>query len=135
MNIKKIQKKFWFNGKEVSEKEYFELFSKNINRNFRNPGFRRKMTAFEIENLLKGTQKVFIQKAQKIEDANYVDHSVIFGLSEISTHAHFNGHKGSGIGVYFDENGCPHSGNVNYSYYVQVSSCANGEQNQKKHPL
>ena len=121
------QKKFWFNGKLVSESEYFESFEKSMNKTFRNPGFRKVMTASEIESLLHGSQKVFIQKAQKINEADYVEYSVILGLSEISTHAHFNGYKGAGVGIYFDENGCPHSGNVNATYYSQESLCADGE--------
>ena len=118
--------KFWFNGNLVSKNEYFELFDKSVNKTFRNPGFRKTMTAGEIEELLNGPQKVFIQKASDIIDDNFLDYDIIFGLSEISTHAHVNGYKGAGIGVYFDENGCPHSGNVNSLCYTQVSPCANG---------
>lgn len=125
------EKKFWFNGNLVSEEEYFEYFSKSINKTFRNPGFRKSMTASEIEELLNGPQKVFIQKAPEYKDNNFLEYSAIFGLSEISSHAHFNGYKGAGIGIYFDENGCPHSGNINSMYYTQVSPCANGEQ---RHP-
>ena len=124
--FQKDQKKFWFNGKPVSEKEYFDFFSKSLNKNFRSTGFRRTMSASEIEELLNGPQKVFIQKAQKPTEENYADYSIIFTLSEISTYAHSNNYKGAGIGVYFDENGCPHSGNVNATYYSQVTPCANG---------
>ena len=124
-------KKYWFNGELVSENEYFESFDNSVDKTFRNPGFRKTMTASEIEELLRGPQKVFIQKAKNIRDAAFVEYSVIFGLSEVSSHAHSNGYKGGGIGVYFDENGCPHSGNVNTSYYTQVSPCPNGV---RRHP-
>lgn len=120
-------KKFWFNGKTVSESEYFELFSNSQNKTFRNSGFRKKMSASEIESLLSGPQKVFIQKAEEYVENDFVEYSVILGLSEISTHAHVNNYKGDGIGIYFDENGCPHSANVNASYYTQVSPCPDGE--------
>ena len=124
-------RKFWFNGEIVSEKDYFFSFEQSINKTFRNPGFRKKMTANEINTLLKGPQKVFIQKAPKYTDDAFVEYSIILGLSEISTHAHPNGYKGANIGIYFDEAGCPHSGNVDTLYYTQVSPCPNGEQ---RHP-
>ena len=119
-------KKFWFNGKSVSENEYFERFSNSQNKTFRNPGFRKIMTASEIEELLNGPQKVFIQKAKKITDDSFTDYGIILGLSEISTHAHSNGYKGAGIGIYFDEESCPNSANVNSAYYSQEMICVNG---------
>lgn len=117
------EKKYWFNDKEVSEEEYFSLFDEAQNKEFSSHGYRARLTAEEIKELLNGDRKVFIEKARESHEDNHVDYNIIFTYSEITSHAHSNGYKGAYVGIYFDEPGRPSVSNMNTLYYRPVGHC------------
>ena len=120
---------YWYDGKKVSENDFITLTESNLDTSYKEFGFRAKLTASEINELISGPRKVFIQEAYEYIENYAVDYSVIFSLSEIDI-AHNNSIKGYGVGIYVDEIGCPESHNYTSNFY-QVGGCTVGE---KYHP-
>ena len=115
-------RQYWLNGVTVSEEDYFNNIE--TNGTFYSPSYTASLTAEEIIWLLNGVTPVYISEIVPAEDAAI--YSNILDTSTVSTWAFTNGYKGSGIGVYFAENGCPKLSVINTSNFVQNSSCANG---------
>lgn len=116
------ERQYWLNGVAISEEAYFN--SIEINGTFYSPSYTASLTAEEIISLLNGATPIYISEIVPAEDAAI--YSNILDTSTVSTWAFTNGYKGSGIGVYFSEDGCPKLSIINSSNFVQNSSCANG---------
>lgn len=124
---------YWFNGEKVSKDNFVKLTKSTLDTSYQETGFRAKLTASEIRDLISGSKKVFIQEAYEIVEDYSVNYSVIFSLSEVNL-AHDSLYKGYGIGIYFDENGCPESHNYNSNNYFQIDGMQGCTQNEKYHP-
>ena len=116
------ERQYWLNGVAISEEAYFN--SIEINGTFYSPSYTASLTAEEIISLLNGATPIYISEIVPAEDAAI--YSNILDTTTVSTWAFTNGYKGSGIGVYFSEDGCPKLSIINSSNFVQNSSCANG---------
>lgn len=118
--------RLWLNGQELSQKEYEKETSKlNRERPPFSPGYTDSLSAEEIINLLKGNKPVYISKFK--EPVNQMAHTDILTKSQISTHAFTNSAKGNGIGIYFQETGCPHPYFITTNY-IQGNNCDHGVQ-------
>lgn len=115
-------RQYWLNGVTVSEEDYFNNIE--TNGTFYSPSYTASLTAEEIISLLNGVTPVYISEIVSAQDAAV--YTSILDTTTVSTWAFTNGYKGSGIGVYFAENGCPKLSVINTSNFVQNSSCANG---------
>ena len=116
------ERQYWLNGVTISEEDYFN--SIETNGTFYSPGYIASLTAEEILSLLNGVTPVYISEIMSEENAAV--YTSILDTTTVSTWAFTNSYKGSGIGVYFAENGCPKLSVINTSNFVQNSSCANG---------
>jgi len=140
-------KKYYINGQELSEQNYFSQIEKMWERhNKRKKGKRNLlvpgeiksddrrwvawMTAEEISELLRNKELAI---SDYIEPQDNVPRSTVLALTQLSSHAFSNGYYGNGIGVYFTETGCPNltGTGINTYNYVQGSTCFNGV---KSHP-
>lgn len=122
------EKKYWLDGNRISEEDYFRNVENRREEFVPEQQYQASLTASEIEALLNGPDPVFIDIVREPVFDYYTDYTVIFGYSEITSHAHSNGYKGQGIGIYFDEYGCSNPVGYNSGYYVLVNSCTHGYQ-------
>lgn len=135
-----LEKKFWLNNELVQGNVYFAEFEKNLAKqredvsSYRPPQIEY-LTAEEIEDLMNGAGIVSIVEYKEPEPLPndtlvggivYFADSLIRIQSQIQTHAFPLGHKGSGIGIYFTETGCPKTSHLNTSLYVQGNVCERG---------
>ena len=118
--------RLWLNDKEVSQEEFEKANEKAMRE--RPPfvaGYTDSLSAEEIKNLLKKNKHIYISKhAKPIDQMAYTS---ILNKSQITTHAFTNSAKGNGVGIHFQETGCPHP-YFRTSNYVQLNSCAHGVQ-------
>jgi hypothetical protein len=133
-------KKYFINGQEISEKDYLNYVEKSWKefgerkkgrRNLRIPGEIRAdavswtawMTANEISELLDKNKELAVR--DYVEPQNSASRPTILALTQLSTHAFFNSYYGNGIGVKFNESGCPNlvGSGINTSNYIQGNSC------------
>lgn len=135
-----FEKKFWLNNKQVEENVYFAEFEKNrAQQNEEVSPYRppqvEYLTAAEIEILLNGASAVSVVEYKEPEIMSndttvggrvYLADSLIRVRSQIQTVAFPFGYKGSGIGIYFTETGCPKTSHLNKSLYVQGNTCERG---------
>lgn len=122
------EKKYWLDGNRISEEDYFRNVENRREEFVPEQQYQASLTASEIEALLNGPDPVFIDIVREPIFDYYTDYTVIFGYSEITSHAHSNGYKGQGIGIYFDEYGCSNPVGYNSGYYVLVNTCTHGYQ-------
>lgn len=134
------QGKYWLNGVEMAESQYFEMYREEkikIKQNLRKhrPPYIASMTAQEIKKLIDGPEKVFVAKYVEPQPVSndttvggtvYYKDSIIRIQSQIETWAFSNGYKGDGVGVYFTETGCPHPNYIVSTYYTQGNTCSHG---------
>ena len=121
--------RLWLNDKEVSQEEFEKANEKAMRE--RPPfvaGYTDSLSAEEIKNLLKKNKHIYISKHAKPVDQ--MAYTSILNKSQITTHAFTNSAKGNGVGIHFQETGCPHP-YFRTSNYVQLNSCAHGV---KGHP-
>lgn len=122
------EKSYWLNEKKVPEEIYFERVFELRDDFVPEELYHASLTASEINDLMNGSEPVFIDVARKVVPDYYTNYSVIFSYSEITSHAHGNLFKGQGVGVYFDEYGCSDPIGYNSSYFEQLNGCSNGVQ-------
>ncbi|MBR1746575.1 MAG: S8 family serine peptidase [Fibrobacter sp.] len=120
-------KKILLNGRKISESEH-ENYLKNLPRKpYRAPGFDSIMTYSEIQELLLRGDPVYIDAFRPMMPSTYPAYDSLLFVSKITTNAFANSYNGSGVGVYFNETGCPSLADVNMSYYSQgYGICPNG---------
>ncbi len=113
--------RLWFNGQELSSKDYDKTIKDFYGDRPYIPSVRTdSLSATEIKNLINGPDPVFISMHKKA--TSEMDVSSILLKSQITTHAFTNSAKGNGIGIYFQEvGGCPHPYYTN-GYYVADSA-------------
>ncbi|MCQ2108343.1 MAG: S8 family serine peptidase [Fibrobacter sp.] len=116
--------RYWLNGNLLPEDVYVARTDKE-NEKFYRPSYVAYLTASEIKELLNGATPVLV--GEYLQQKPAMAYSDIHSLSQISTHAFTNGHKGNGVGVYFNETGCPNSANLDLSNYSAMNSCIHGE--------
>lgn len=122
-------KKIWINGLEVSEAYYSEYLKRISKRPYRSRGFDSLMSYEEIQSLLRGEERVFVDVYQLRENDYYPAYDSLLQVSKITTNAFGHLYNGNGVGVYFSETGCPDLSEVNTSYYSQgYGVCPNGTQ-------
>jgi len=133
------EKKIWLNGKPLEEDAYlqdYEVLRKEMKaeRMYKTPEIRY-VSASEIQGLLDGPNKVSISLYKEpqifsndtvVGSRVYYRDSLIRIQSQIQTYAFGNGYKGSGIGIYFTETGCPNMDYVNRQYYTVGRACPHG---------
>lgn len=136
-------KKYYLDGQEFSEKDYFNRIEKiwekhrKVKRGERNlhvpgkirSGYKRwiaRMTAKEISEFLDENKEFAI--SDYIEPQDNATRDQVLNLTQLSSHAFSNGYTGNGVGIYFVETGCPNLvGAGIYTYnYVQINYCSNG---------
>lgn len=121
-----IIQNYLVDGEIVSKEKYFNYINSIKRNEFKKSDYSGYLTAREIRDLMITRKPVAITKVheyQNEESANFVDYTVILGLSKISSDAHANGYKGNGVGVYYFENDQrPHNSNVNTSYFSNESN-------------
>ena len=123
------EKKIWINGLEVSESYYGEYLKNLSKKRYRAPGFDSLMSFEEIQSLLRGEERVFVDVRQLRENDNYPAYDSLLQVSKITTNAFNHLYNGNGVGVYFSETGCPDLSEINTSYYSQgYGVCSNGVQ-------
>jgi len=134
-------KKYYLNGQELSEKDYlnhmeksWEKFNKRKKgkRNLHIPGEIRSnavswiawMTAEEISELLDKNKELAV--SDYVEPQNAASRQTILNLTQLSTHAFGNNYTGKGIGIKFNESGCPNlvGSGINVNKYTQGNSCS-----------
>ena len=121
--------RLWLNDKEVSPEELEKANEKAMRE--RPPfvaGYTDSLSAEEIKNLLKKNKRIYISK--HVKPVDQMAYTSILNKSQITTHAFTNSAKGNGVGIHFQETGCPHP-YFRTSNYVQLNSCAHGV---KGHP-
>lgn len=130
----KKQNNYWLNGNKVSDASYFDQAEKRekkyheTKRMFKAPRIAY-LTASEIEKELSSSETKFISEYKEpmpkltygIDD--YRTYTNILQRSGITANAHNKGFKGQGVGVYYNEGGCPPIRYVNTSYYTRLGSC------------
>jgi hypothetical protein len=118
--------RLWLNDKEVSPEELEKANEKAIRE--RPPfvaGYTDSLSAEEIRSLLEKNKNIYIDKyAEPISQMAYTS---ILNKSQITTHAFTNSAKGNGVGIHFQESGCPHYA-FRTSNYFQINNCAHGVQ-------
>ncbi len=129
----KNQKKFWLNGSKVSEANYLAQAEKREKKYSESKKFNSPrvayLTANEIEKELSSSETKYISEYKEPKPAltygvqDYRDYTYILQKSEITSQAHNNGVKGQGVGVYYNEGGCPPLNYVNTAYYTRIGSC------------
>ena len=129
----KNQKKFWLNGSKMSESSYLAQAEKREKKYSESKKFSSPrvayLTANEIEKELSSSETKFISEYKEPEPAvsygvqDYRDYTYILQKSGITSYAHNNGYKGNGVGVYYNEGGCPPLNFVNTSYYTRLGTC------------
>ena len=125
------EKKYWLDGNRISEDDYFRNVENRREKFVPIQQYQASLTASEIETLLNGPEPVYIDIVRKPILDSYTLYTTIFGYSEITSHAHANGYKGQGIGVFFNDEGCSDPVGYNSGYYVLLNTCSNGV---RKHP-
>lgn len=135
-----LGKRYWLNGVEMDESKYLQKYEyERIKRKSKSSAYRApyvaSLTADEIKNLMNGPEIVYVSEYMQQKPASndttvggrvYYKDSVIRVQSQIQTHAFVNGYKGNGIGIYFNETGCPNLNYVNQSLYTQGNTCDHG---------
>lgn len=128
------QKAYWLNGTKVSESEYLSKAEKrekkynDSKKTFVSPR-TAYLTASEIEKELASSETKYITEYKEVEpnlsygSQDYRDYSYILQKSGVTSYAHNNGVKGRGVGVYYNEGGCPPLSYVNTSYYTRLGTC------------
>jgi len=132
-------KKYYVNGKELSEKDYFDYTEKSLEkfnkrkkgkRDLHIPGVIRStavnwtawMTAEELSELLDKNKELAV--SDYVEPQNNSSRDLILQLTQISTHAFYDNYKGRGIGIHYAESGCILSGGgVNMNKFSQENNC------------
>jgi len=118
--------RLWLNDKEVSPEELEKANEKAMRE--RPPfvaGYTDSLSAEEIKSLLEKNKRIYIKKY--VEPINQMAYTSILNKSQISTHAFTNSAKGNGVGIHFQETGCPHP-HFRTSKYVQINNCEHGVQ-------
>ena len=121
------------NGKEVSFEEYRKIIRLESDRE--SPFIRYDLlTADEIKSLVSGPKpiRIFLKKkvtAQKND--SYVHYSIIFNYSGVNN-MHLVGAKGGGVGLFFEEEGCPYVEWLNQNLYIQSGDCLTPEMHSTK---
>ncbi len=121
--------RLWLNDKEVSPEELEKANEKAMRE--RPPfvaGYTDSLSAEEIKNLLKKNKHIYISK--HVKPVDQMAYTSILNKSQITTHAFTNSAKGNGVGIHFQETGCPHP-HFRTSKYVQINNCEHGV---KGHP-
>lgn len=113
------EKKYWLNGSEISEEVYFDKIKKDDE--YSPVGYIASLTADEIKSLLLGARTVYIEELPKSEGA--IGYARILDTTLVTTYAHNNGYKGSGIGIYTADDGCARLASINASNY-QMLTCS-----------
>lgn len=122
------EKKYWLDGNRISEDDYFRNVENRREEFVPVQQYQASLSASEIETLLNGPEPVYIDIVRKPILDSYTLYTTIFGYSEITSHAHANGYKGQGIGVFFNDGGCSDPVGYNSGYYVLLNTCSNGIQ-------
>lgn len=133
------EKKFWLNDKNLDETSYnneFEKKRKELKKGikYKSPKVRY-LSAQEIQELLNSSDKFSISIYKEPEPV--ANDTVVYGLvyysdflirqqSNIQSYAFHYGYKGSGIGIYFTETGCPHTNYINHNLYAYGNGCSHG---------
>ena len=132
-NPQNNQKNYWLNGSKMSESSYLAEAEKrekkySESRKFNSPR-TAYLTASEIEKELSSSETKYISEYKEPKPAlsygvqDYRDYTYILQKSEITSLAHNNGFKGQGVGVYYNEGGCPPLNYVNTTYYTRIGTC------------
>ncbi len=128
------QKAFWLNGSKVSETSYLSEAEKrekkydSFSKSFNAPRVAY-LTASEIEKEIASSETKYISEYKEPQPAlsygaqDYRDYTYILKRSEITDYAHNNGYMGQGVGVYYNEGGCPPLNYVNRTFYTRIGSC------------
>lgn len=119
------------NGKEIFFEDYRKIVQMKADWNEKEwttkPFIRyENLTAQEIRNLIFGSQPVYVflqKKLYKRYDDSYYHYSFIFGYTGVDG-MHSVGAKGSGVGLFFEEDHCPDVSELNISYFDQFGSCS-----------
>ena len=130
----KNQKNYWLNGTKVSDASYFAQAEKrekkyNETKGSFNAPRVAYLTASEIEKELSSSETKYISEYKEPKPAltygvqDYRDYTYILQKSEITSFAHNNNYKGQGVGVYYNEGGCPPLNYVNTTYYTRLGTC------------
>ena len=131
---------FWLNDTLVNEETYFkkwekmQLLQKEETSEYTAPHVEY-LTAADIKRLIGGSRLVSIVEYKDpmnlstdttVSGVYYMADSLIRVKSQIQTHAFPLNYKGSDIGIYFTETGCPKTSHLNASLYVQGNTCVRG---------
>lgn len=112
------------NGKEVSFEEYRKIIRLEPDRE--TPFVRYDfLTANEIKSLVSGPKPIRIFLKKKVfakYDEYYTGYIGIFYYSGVYD-MHLIGAKGSGVGLFFEEGGCPYADMINQNLYIQSGNC------------
>ena len=118
------------NGKEISLEEYQKIVQAKEER--KKKGLKRtpfiryeNLTAKEIRDLISGPKpvRVFLKKEISVKN-DYYPYYVVFDRTGV-TGMHSVGAKGDGVGLFFEEAGCPDVSILNTNNFVQVATCNN----------
>ncbi|MCQ2124871.1 MAG: S8 family peptidase [Fibrobacter sp.] len=120
--------RYWLNNQLLSKDAYVSR-TKKENEKFYKPSYVDYLTAKEIRELLSGPTPVLVGEYKEPKPS--MTYSSIFTLSQINTHAFTNNHKGNGVGVYFNETGCPETSDLDTDHYSAMTPCYRGY---KGHP-
>lgn len=131
----KNQKNYWLNGTKVSDASYFAQAEKrekkyNETKGSFNAPRVAYLTASEIEKELSSSETKFISEYKEPKPAaltygvdDYRNYTTILQRSGITANAHNKGFLGQGVGVYYNEGGCPPLNYVNTTYYTRLGAC------------
>lgn len=113
------EKKIWINGLAVSESYYEEYLNNLPKQTYQAPGFDSLMNYDEIQDFLLRGDFVFVDVYRPRKGFSFPVYDSLLQVSKITSNAFANSYNGSGVGVYFDETGCPNLADVNTSLYSQ----------------
>lgn len=115
----KGEKRFWLNGLEIDEYSYGEYLRNRPKKKYQVPGFDSVMNYEEIQKFLLLGEHVFIDVYRPRKNSSSPTYDSLLNVSKITTNAFSHYYNGNGVGVYFDETGCPNLADLDLSHYSQ----------------